>query len=91
MLLASYEKTKLYKRKLNYLPNKDARALANEIIYAYKSTDKIELADFITSLEEKPELKNLLNEVIKNTFDDESNIDAFDDYVGVIREYAAAK
>ena len=87
VMLASYDKTKIYKRKLNYLPSKEARALANEIIYFYKYNDRLELADFITSLEEKKDLKNLLNEVIKNTFDEESNIEAFDDYVGVIREY----
>ena len=87
VMLASYDKTKIYKRKLNYLPSKDARLLANEIIYYYKYNDKLELADFITSLEDKQELKSLLQEVIKNTFDEESNIEAFDDYVRVIREY----
>ena len=88
IMMNSYEKTKLYERKLNYLPYQDARYLANEIIYAYKVNGTLVLADFITSLNEKENLLNLVKEILKNVSDDESNFEAFEDYMQVIREYS---
>ena len=52
-MLDSYEMTKYYEQKLNYLPTKEARYLANEIIYTYKKNGNLVLADFITSLNEE--------------------------------------
>ena len=87
-MLNSYEKTKIYKRKLNYLPTKEARFLANEIIYAYRQNQSLSLADFITSLNEKEDMLNLLKEVIKNISDEEDVFRAFDDYMTVIKDYS---
>lgn len=87
IMMNSYEKTKIYEKKLNYLPFKEARYLANEIIYAYKVNGSLVLADFITSLADKEELLNLTKEVIKIAGDDETNFEAFEDYMAVIREY----
>lgn len=87
IMMNSYEKTKVYERKLNYLPEKEARYLANEIIYAYKINGSLVLADFITSLNDKPELLKLVKEVLKYVTEDESNYEAFDDYMTVIKEY----
>lgn len=84
-MMNSYEKTKTYEKKLNYLPIKEARFLANEIIYTYRYNDSLVLADFITNLYSKPELLALVKEVMKNA-DDESD-DVFEDYIAVIRDY----
>ena len=86
-MMNSYEKTKLYERKLNYLPSKEARFLANEIIYAYRYNDSLVLADFLTSLSGKPELFNLVREILKNVRNEESIFKAFDDYIAVIKDY----
>ena len=86
-MMNSYEKTKIYEKKLNYLPSKEARFLANEIIYVYRYNDSPALADFLTSLSDKPELFNLVREILKNVRDDESIFEAFDDYIAVIRDY----
>lgn len=86
-MMNSYEKTKLYERKLNYLPSKEARFLANEIIYAYRYNDSLVLADFLTSLSDKPELFNLVREILKNVRNEESIFKAFDDYITVIKDY----
>lgn len=87
IMLNSYEKTKTYEKKLNYLPYKEARYLANEIIYTYKMHGSLVLADFITSLTDKESLLNEAKEVLKYAGDDEANLEAFDDYMTVIKDY----
>ena len=86
-MMNSYEKAKVYERKLNYLPSKEARFLANEIIYAYRYNESLVLADFLTSLSDKPELFNLVREILKSVRNEESIFEAFDDYIAVIKDY----
>lgn len=85
-MLNSYELSKLYEKKLNYLPIKEARLLANEIMYAYRYNDSFLLADFITNLSANEELFKLVREVLKSALD-EPDLDVFNDYLKVIREY----
>ena len=89
-IMNSYEKARFYEKKLNYLPIKEARYLANEIIYAYKYNESLVLADFLTSLTDKEALFNLAREVIKNG-DDESDDLVFKDYIAVIKEYSRSQ
>lgn len=89
-IMNSYEKARFYEKKLNYLPIKEARYLANEIIYAYKYNESLVLADFLTSLTDKEDLFNLAREVIKNG-DDESDDLVFKDYIAVIKEYSRSQ
>lgn len=86
-MMNNYEACKYYEKKLNFLPTKEARYLANEIIYTYKINGTLSLADFITSLNDKPELLNLVKDVIKNVNMEESNLEAFKDYITVIMDY----
>lgn len=86
-MMNSYEYSKKYEKNLNYLPSKEARLLANEIIYAYRYNDSLVLADFLTSLSTNEELFGLVREIIKNA-DDEPNSNLFDDYVAVVKEYS---
>ncbi len=88
IMLNSYEKTKIYQKKLGYLPYKEARYLANEIIYTYKINGSLVLADFITSLTDKEELMKEAREVLKYVGDEEPNFDAFEDYMAVIKDYS---
>lgn len=87
IMLNSYEKTKVFEKKLNYLPYKEARYLANEIVYNYKLHGTLVLADFITSLNNKESLLNEVKEVLKYAGDNEANIEAFEDYIKVINDY----
>ena len=86
-MLENYEAAKYYEKKLNFLPTKEARYLANEIIYAYRKNGDLVLADFITSLTDKEDLLSLLREVLKNTNSSLLNKEAFEDCVNVIRNY----
>lgn len=85
-IMNNYEACKYYEKKLNYLPIKEARYLANEIIYVYKIKGELVLADFITSLNDKPQLFDLVRKVLKNS-SEESNFEAFKDYIAVILDY----
>lgn len=87
-MLDNYEAVSLYEKKLNFLPYANARYLANEIIYYYKSNGSLILADFITSLSDKPDLFSLLQEVIKNN-DENIDYSGFCEYIDVILGYSS--
>ncbi len=85
-MLYSVECRSKYERKLNYLPFPNARYLANEITYLFKQDQNLLLADFITTLNDKVELKQLLDQVL-NEEQDISNFECFDEYMAVIYGY----
>ena len=59
----------------------------DKIIYTYKINGKLVLADFITSLHDKPELLQLVKDILKNVSIEQSNLEAFKDYIAVIHDY----
>lgn len=86
-MLNDYSVVKLYQKKLNFLPFVEERYLANEIIYYNKTIGEIELADFYTYLQDKPELKTVLDNVLQNDFAKLDDVNLVDDYFKVIEEY----
>ena len=56
-------------------------------MYTYKVKGSLLLADFITSLNDKPELLELTKQILKYSGEEESNTEAFEDYLTVIKEY----
>ena len=86
-MMSSYDYAKAYEKRLNYLPSKQARLLANEIIYAYRYNSSLVLADFLTNFSTNEELFYLAREIMKNIDGDEPDEQLFNDYVAVIREY----
>lgn len=86
-MLNSYEVCKMYETKLNYMPYKEARFLANEIIYYYKKYGDLLIADFITSLNDKPDLEKVLKETLKYQVNDEINFSVINEYIKVIKDY----
>ena len=87
-ILNSNEAAKLYERKLNFLPYPNARFLANEITYYYKINGKLVLADFITTLNNKTELKELLNNILQELDEEEFDLKVFEEYISVIKGYS---
>lgn len=85
-MLNSYDAVKTYIKKLNYLPLKEARYLANDIIYYYKMHGTLILADFISTLYDKPDLKKLLDYILNIEIEDSNNYD-IDEYIKVIDGY----
>ena len=69
-------------------PNNEERLLTSEVIYYYKKHGKITIADFYTYLEDKPDLLNLLNEIVANDYKETISKDEIFAYFKVIREYS---
>lgn len=86
-MVNSKEATKIYEKKLNYMPYATARYLANEIIYYYKQNGDLLLADFLTSLNDKEELLELMQEVLKHTQFNDINLELVEEYINVIKGY----
>lgn len=89
-MLTNHEVINIYKKKLNFLPYKEERYLANEIIYYYEKYGDIEIADFITYLQDKQELKVVLDNILQEDFGKLDNLDLVYDYFKVIDEYSCA-
>ncbi len=87
-MLNNNEVISLYQKKLNYLPFVEERYLANEIIYYNQKNGGIELADFFTYLQDKEELKVILNNVLQENFVNLDSLDLVYDYFKVIEEFS---
>ena len=86
-MLNSYDACKAYETKLNYLPDEVSRLLANDIVYYYKMYGSLNIADFITTLNGKESLKELLDKVLEVDNELEISSDSIDDYIKVIKDY----
>jgi DNA primase len=64
-MMNGYQYIKLYQTQLGIFPEKENRAIANEIIYYYEMHKTINLADFITYVETIP-LKDKIMDIINS-------------------------
>ena len=67
-------------------PSNETRLLTNEIIYFYRNKRYINIADFYTYLQDKPDLLKLLNEIVSNEYKETITKDELFAYFKVIRE-----
>ncbi len=86
-MLNSYDFVKVYESSLNFLPYSEARYLANEIIYYYHINGEFVLADFMTTLNDKPEMSAYLKEVLNSNLDYNLNTEPISDCLAVIKGY----
>ncbi len=77
----------VYERQNIYLPEELCRICASEIIYFYQRYGEISLADFMTSLEDKMELRTLFEQIISLNITDDLTSDELVEYFDVIRDY----
>jgi DNA primase len=64
-MMNGYQYIKLYQTQLGIFPEKEDRAIANEVIYYYEMHKTINLADFITYVETIP-LKDKIMDIINS-------------------------
>lgn len=86
-MLHSNEAIVIYNKRIHHMPTKKYRMLAREISGFYFKYKNINLADFITYIENTEELYNTLRFILDQNLRDEVDINELLDYTNVIREY----
>lgn len=74
-------------KQITYFPKEEIRYLSNEIICYYHKYGKINEADFITYVQDKPEIIKVLYEIINMNLKDGYTNTEIDDYIKVIKDY----
>ena len=70
-----------YQRKLGFFSEPLYREIANEIVYFCNSNGEITVADFITYVLNKSEIKDKVMEIVNDSVNDEVTIEAMDEYI----------
>ena len=74
----------LYQRKLGFFSDSTYREIANEIVYFSNMNGTITVADFITYVTDKSEIKDKVMEIVNDSVNDEVTLEAMDDYIGAV-------
>lgn len=86
-MLQFKEVIKLYNKKVTYMPNDKLRFLAREISLYYKQNNNFDLADFMTSINEREEIYNTLSYILTLDLNENYTEQEISDYIKVINEY----
>lgn len=70
-----------YQKKLGYFSDPIYREIANEIVYFCNMTKAITVADFITYVTDKTEIRDKVMEIVNDSVNDEITIEAMDEYI----------
>ena len=70
-----------YQEKLGYFSEPIYRSIANEIVFYINENGEITVADFITYIQDKDEIKKKVMEIVNDSINDEVTIEAMDDYI----------
>ena len=73
-----------YKKKLGFFDDSLYRQIANEIVYYYESNGAITVADFITYIQDKDDVKNKVMSIVNDSVNDDLSIEAMDDYIDAV-------
>ena len=66
---------------MGYFSEPAYREIANEIIYFCEANGTITVADFITYVTDKSEIKDKVMEIVNDSINDEVTIEAMDEYI----------
>ena len=86
-MLKNKEVIKLYNKNITFMPTERYRHLAKEISYFYKTYNYIDVADFLSFVNDSLSLIKTIGEVESLNLKDEYTIDEINDYINVIKEY----
>lgn len=76
-----------YQKKLGFFPTEIYRETANEILYYFESNKTINVADFITYVSNKENLKDEVTKIVNSAIDgEELTIEAMDEYIDVVNK-----
>ena len=78
------EYIRLYQKKLGFFSEPIYREIANEIVYFCEANGAITVADFITYIVDKNEIKDKVMEIVNDSVNDEVTIEAMDEYIEAV-------
>lgn len=78
---------KMYQRQLGFIPFTNYRNIANEIIYFYDLNKMINVADFISFVNNKPEIYKAVLNIISENDDIDFLESEMELYIKIIKEY----
>lgn len=73
-----------YQKKLGYFSEPEYREIANEIIYFCETNGAITVADFITYVTDKSDIKERVMNIVNDSINDEVTIETMDDYISAV-------
>jgi len=76
---------KMYEKQLGYFEQKIYRDIAHEIVYYYRLNKDIDIADFISFVNNKELINEKVLEIISNGNEEEINEEIFSEYIEVIK------
>ena len=79
---------KEYQKRLGFFEEPVYREIANEILYYFDNNKNISLADFITYIQDKENIKDKVNEIVNEAMNDEVTIEEMDEYINVVLKVA---
>jgi len=80
-----------YEKNLGFLPSEDMRKLASEIVIFKDKNNGWSYADFMSYINNKPDIIQTLNEVLANNKEEEYNTLELEDYFTIIKKYRVDK
>ena len=86
-MLKSIDVIKVYEKKITYMPTDRYRKLALKIDCFYKEYGYIDIADFMTYINEDDISTNALSEILTLNLKDEYDNEAILDYLNNIKRY----
>ena len=81
MMLNGVEYINEYQNKLGFFKDKKNRTLANEILYYAEKNGTINIADFLTHINDMEELRKYVYEIIEDKENEEISIPSMDEYI----------
>jgi len=87
-MLRHEEVIKIFKNNKSYMPTQSYRYLCNEILYYYKKYNNINIADFISFLEDKKDLLEALSKINSITVNENYSSEEINDYINLLNTYS---
>jgi DNA primase len=85
-MLNKEEVIKIYNKNISCFPTKKGRSLANKINDFYEKYNMINIADFLSSVDDT-EIYDYIKEILSLDLNDTYKIDEINDYINVINDY----
>lgn len=83
------EYIKNYQKRLGYFGNALYREIANEIVYYCETNGTITIADFITYVSLKENIKDKVMEIVSEAMNEEVTMEAMDEYINAVLKITA--